>query len=316
MDRLQVFIKFIRKLIKSQLMMNLKFLFGILLFIGIAGCKTSPKAPEPSTEGEKSLGFDQLEEMKSIYYRFPSPDEMLSIIDKEKIKFSDRLVLPVDNSKSFLDSRSQALNLGVYIADLAYISLFQRQKETLTYFQVVYGLSDKLRISSAFDVKLMQRFEENLKFPDSLKALTNEAMTNVTNYLVQNDKEKTFAIISIGGYVESLYLAFNIVGNYDENNQIIQRISDQKLVLENLINYALIYASDNNVAESIKLLHPIRSCYNELNATQEDTKVSRGKDGKLIISGGQKITISEEQYNKLRDVTFATRKNITENKEN
>jgi hypothetical protein len=297
-------------------MINAKFLFGIFLMIVIAGCKSNLKAPEPVTEEGKSLGFDQMEEMKNIYYRFPSPDEMLSFIDKEKIKFNDRIVLPVENSKGFLDSKSQALNLGVYSADLAYITLFQRQKETLTYFQVVYGLSDKLRISSAFDVKLMERLEDNLKNPDSLKVLTNEAMTSITNYLVQNDKEKIFAMISIGGYVESLYLAFNIVGNYDEKNAIIQRISDQKLVLENLINYALIYAGDHNVAESIKILHPIRACYNELNATQEDTKVSRSKDGKLIISGGQKITISEEQYNKLKGITFTTRKNITENQEN
>jgi hypothetical protein len=297
-------------------MMNLKLLFGIFLIIVIAGCKSNPKVTEPVVKEDKSLGFDQMEEMKNIYYRFPSPDEMLSFIDKEKIKFNDQVVLPVDNSKMFLNSRSQALNLGVYSADLAYITLFMRQKETLTYFQVIYGLSDKLRISSAFDVKLMSRLEDNLKNPDSLKTLTNEAMTSITNYLSQNDKEKTFAIISIGGYVESLYLAFNIVGNYNETNPIIQRISDQKLVLENLINFALVYASDHNVAESIKLLHPLRACYNELNSTQEDTKVSRGKDGKLIISGGQKITISEEQYNKLRDITFATRKIITENQEN
>jgi hypothetical protein len=297
-------------------MMKIKLIFGIFLMIGILGCKSTPKATVPAVEDEKSLGFDQMEEMKNIYYRFPSPDEMLGFINKEKLKFNDQILLPVDNSKSFLDSRSQALNLGVYSADLAYITLFQRQKETLTYFQVVYGLSDKLRISSAFDINLMKRLEENLKNPDSLKNLTNEAMVSVTNYLVQNDKEKTFAIISIGGYIETLYLAFNIVGNYDISNPIIQRISDQKLVLENLINYALIYAGDHNVAESIKILHPIRTCYNELNSTQEETKVSRDKDGKLIISGGQKIIISQEQYNKLRDITYATRKNITENQEN
>jgi hypothetical protein len=43
--------------------------------------------------------------------------------------------------------------------------------------------------------------------------------------------------------------------------------------------------------------------------------VMKDKSGKLIISGGQKITITQEQYNKLRDASFAARKAIIENKE-
>jgi hypothetical protein len=299
-----------------RLMVNIRLLLYLLFLVTFFGCKNTPKVTEPLKEVVQSTGFDQMEEIKEIYYRFPSPDEMLSFIDREKLYFNDKLLLPIDYSKSYLDSKSQTLNLGIYIADLAYISIFQRQKEALEYFQVIYGLSDKLRLSSAFDIRMIQRFEKNIKNADSLKVLTDLAMTNITDYLVKNDKEKIFAIISIGGYIESLYLVFNVAGNYDEKNPIIQRISDQKLVLENLMNYALTYSEDINVAESIKLLHPIRSCYNQLVVTETESTVTKGKDGKLIISGGQKITISPEQYNNLKEVTFAARKSIIENSEN
>jgi len=291
-------------------MINLRYLLGALLFISFLGCKNTPKEAAPE-EKTKDLGIDQVEEVKDIYYRFPSPDEMLHFIDNKNLAFNDQYLLPVNNAKAYLDSRSQSLNLGIYIADLAYISLFQRHKEALEYFQIIYTLSDKLRISSAFDAKLIRRFENNLKNADSLKVLTDVALTSVTNYLVQNDKEKTFAIISIGGFIESLYLAFNLVGNYEADNPIIQRIFDQKLVLENLINYSLTYSDDVNVSESIKLLHPIRSCYNEMVVNEEKTTVAK-KDGKLIISGGQKITISYEQFKKLKSIIFSVRKKITE----
>jgi hypothetical protein len=298
-------------------MIKIKIIIIALLLVAVFGCRNVPKTNEPVAEDSKELEMDQLEvDVKEIYYRFPSPDEMLNFIDKEKLSFNNRYLLPVNNSKSYLDSKSQALNLGIYIADMAYISLFQRQKEIFEYFQVIYGLSDKLRISSAFDINLMKRFEDNLKNVDSMRVLTDIAMTNITNYLVQNDKEKTFALISIGGYVESLYLAFNLVGGYNEKSLIIQRISDQKLVLENLMGYSLKYSGDPNVAESIKLLHPIRACYNELVVKESETTVKKDNSGKLIISGGQMITITPEQYQKLKDVTFAVRKSITENLEN
>jgi hypothetical protein len=257
-----------------------------------------------------------MEEVKDIYYRFPSPDEMLNFISRQELEFDDRILLPVENARGYIDSRSQALNLGVYSADLAYITLFQRQKEALTYFTIVYGLSDKLRISSAFDPELLKRFEDNLNNMDSLELLADEAMTDITNYLVENDKEKTFAVISIGGFIESMYLAFHLTGEFDEDNVIVQRISDQKFVLENLLNYSLEYSGDQNVAEAIKLLHPIRSVFNELTVHSEETDVQKTEDGKLIIKGGEKITISEEQFYRLRDITFKTRKIVTENLEN
>jgi len=261
-------------------------------------------------------GFDPVDEVKEVYYRFPSPDEMLSIIDHEQFYFNDEILLPVGKANNYLDSRTQALNLGVYIADLAYITLFERQKEALTYFQVVYGLSEKLRISSAFDPRMLKRFEENLGNIDSLKILADESLTDITQHLEREEKGRVLAVISIGGFVETLYLAFQVVEEYSEHNMVVQRISDQKLVLENLMNYSLAYAGDRNVSEAINLIHPIRAVYNELVASEEETEVSRSEDGKLIISGGSKISITEEQFNKLRETTYLTRESITDNMEN
>lgn len=301
--------------LNSFFMYVIKYLFFVLLCFLLITCQNRSNVRE-HIESEEMTGFNETEEVKDIYYRFPSPDEMLDIIDKEKLAFNDELPLPTDRANQFLDSKSQALNLGVYIADLAYITLFQRQKEALTYFQVVYGLSDKLRISSAFDPSMLKRFEDNLNNLDSLKTLSDEALISITNYLSRNDKERVFALISIGGFIESLYLAFQIVDEYSEENEIIQRICDQKLVLENLINFSLEFADDDNVSEAIKLIHPVRAVYNELVATPEATKVTKNDKGMLIIKGGEKIGITKEQYNKLREATIRTRKKITENLEN
>ena len=296
--------------------MIVKQLLPLLLVLVLLGCRNG-KQVEKQIDPDELTGFEEeLEEVKEVYYRFPSPDEMLNFIDREELRFSDEILLPIENANRYLDSKSQALNLGVYIADLAYITLFQRQKEALTYFQVVYGLSDKLRISSAFDPAMLKRFEANLGNVDSLKTLADQSLTDITNHLVRENKERILAVISIGGYVESLYLAFQLVDDYSEDNLIVQRISDQKLVMENLLNYSLEYASDNNVSEAIKLIHPIRAVYNELIVSSDETKVNRSEDGKLIISGGDKINMSEERFMELKEATIEARRMITENLEN
>ncbi len=288
-------------------------LFAVILVL-LSGCK-NPKSNRDQVEGEQYVALEQIEEVKEIYYRFPSPDEMLNFIDREKLTFNDELLLPIDYSKGYLDSKSQALNLGVYIADLAYITLFQRQKEALIYFQVIYGLSDKIRISSAFDPNMIIRYENNLKNIDSLRVLSDEALIDITNFLVRNDKERVFAVISVGGFVESLYLAFQLCGDFSENNLLVQRISDQKLVLENLINYSTEFSSDHNVSDAIEIIKPIRALYSELPSKSSETNVLKDENGTLIISGGEKLNITRQQFDKLKELTVATRKKITENKE-
>ena len=297
--------------------MNIRqILLGVFFILFVLSCQNRNADTKKSSAEESLARLEQMEDMKEIYYRFPSPDEMLNFIDKEELVFNDAVLLPVENGKTFLDSRSQALNLGIYIADLAYITLFQRQKEALTYLYVVYGLSDKLRITSAFDPTLLKRFEDNLSNIDSLKSLTDEALTSITDHLVENDKEKVLAIISIGGFVESMYLAFNLAGEFDDENLIVQRITDQKLVLENLISYSIEYSDDQNVADAIKLIRPLREAFSKLTSETKETTVDKTEDGKLIIKGGEKISITETQYYKLRDITFKIRKLITENQEN
>jgi hypothetical protein len=296
--------------------MNCKQVFPLLVFLLFSGGCTNRSNVSNQIDSDEFTGYNELENVKEVYYRFPSPEEMLSFISTEELSFNEEIILPIENANNYLNSKSQALNLGVYIADLAYITIFQRQKEALTYFQVVYGLSDKLRISSAFTPGMMKRFENNLGNIDSLKILADQSLTDITNHLVRQEQEKVLAIISMGGFIESLYLAFQMVEGFSEDNLIIQRISDQKLVLENIVNYALQYAEDKNVAETIKLITPLRAVYSELRVSTEETKVTRSEEGKLIVSGGEKIIISEAQFYELREVTFTVRKKITANLEN
>ncbi len=296
-------------------MFKKEFFIVILLLTAFTGCKYQ-NAERGKIDGKDVTNADQLNEVKEIYYRFPAPDEMLNFIDREKLDFDDGILLPVEKAKTYLDSKAQEMNLGVYIADLAYITLFQRQKEALMYFQVIYGLSEKIRISSAFDLDMIRRYEDNIKNIDSLKALGDEALTDIANYLAKNDKEKIFAAISIGGFVESLYLAFELCGDFSEDNMIVQRISDQKLVLENLINYAQEYQNDQNVAEALEIIRPIRIIYNEMRSSATDTKVTKDESGKLIITGGEKMIITQEQFNLLKTTTRQIRTKITEINEN
>jgi hypothetical protein len=292
--------------------MNKLAVFIVLILLVTACKQVDNKKSTTASDTTGWSGSAVTEQLRDVYHRFPTPEEMLAIIDVKNLVYNPYLMNNPDKGQQYFDSRAQALNLGVYVADLAYLSLFEQHNEAIRYFEVIYELSDKLRISSAFDRALLGRIQDNLTNSDSLKVISEEAFVSLSDYLESNDNEKVFAILSIGGFVEALYLSFSLAGDFHPDNPIVQQIADQKFVLENILEYSALYSDDKNVSITMEELAAIRSVYNELITEKVETKVSRDNSGKLIIAGGDKLKMSEEQYNRLKAATLNTRKKITQ----
>jgi hypothetical protein len=286
---------------------------SIFVLSAFVSCKqANTKDQETESEENYSDISNQNEEiLNEVYSRFPSPEEMLSLINKNSTVFDKRILHKPDKVNEYLDSRSQALNLGIFSADLAFISLMEQHKESYHYFEAIFKLADNLRISSAFESSLIERTQNNITNPDSLRVLTDYAFNKISDYLVSNNKEKTFAIISIGGFVEALYLSFAITDEYSESNPLVQRIADQKLVLENLVDYCSMFPDDESVKSSVELLRPLISIYNEATTSKSASKMTRTADGRMVLKGGNKLAMTQEQFERLKDAVQRTRKSIT-----
>lgn len=294
-------------------MKKMCYLFFLIVFFGTS-CKRVNQNVSGELEGFDSAGFQKspYNELKEMYYRFPSPDEMITVLNENKPEYVSNIINSDKKAGEYLISKSQALNLGVYIADLAYLTYYGKHKESVGYLNSIYTLSDKLNIASAYNEELVSRIQNNITNSDSLKVLADYAMTSITNYLVANNKEETFAIISIGGFIEVLYLSLQITNEFSENNPVLQRIADQKLTLINLIKYTSQF-EDNSARASISLLLKIKSVYDSFEIESTKAEVIKQSDGKLVIKGGDKLIISESQFFELKKVVAETRNTITQN---
>ncbi len=293
-------------------MIRTGYFFFLFALMAVYCCKPDRSSYNKSDKYEEDTStYAQLENrIKKVYYRFPSPDEMFIVIDSAGLQFDNTILLPVRKADQYLDSKSQSLILGVYVADLGYITLFERYKESIDYLQVIYSLSEKTRISSAFDKNLGDRIERNIRNIDSLSTISEEALTDLTNYLVRNNKENTFAIISLGGFVEFLYLSLNLVGDYNPDNPTIQRIVDQKVAFDNIMKYSYEYSDDPNVSSILEIVEPLFEFFKNIAVEKVKTNVSKGEDGRIIIGGGDKFKINEKEYYELKQIVIQTRNKI------
>jgi len=268
--------------------------------IVLLSCKKEKKFRDESFE---KIDFSELtDEIKKEYYSFPSPEEMFKYIDSFDISFNPELLHSIDFVDNYISSEDKATNLGVYIADLAYITLFKKYNESVKYLQAIYKLCDKLRISSAYDKNFYERINNNIKNFDSLKVIGDEAYTILTNYLTKSSKEQIFAMISLGGFIEFLYISLNLCDKYDENNPVVKKVFDQKAVLSNIYNFAIQFKNDSAVNRSIRVVDPLYEFYNNLPMIGEKTRVNKTSGGILKFSGGKQIVFNEKDFFKMKNL--------------
>lgn len=253
--------------------------------------------------------IDTMENVKSeIIFQVPSPDEFISLLKNSNANF--KAGITAAEKTNFVEPTKQKLNLGVYAADMAYLATFNKFQETVRYFSKVKSLSDQLGITNAIEKSTFDRLENNITNVDSISSITNNSFYNVIDHLQQNDDGLTLAYISTGGWVESMYIAFQLVNKYEEKNPIVQRIAAQKVVLENLIGM-LESLKDKSQTENLKnelitiknLMEPI--------TTQIDENASKSKDTTKVIIGVKTVySINNETFSKLKQAIEKLRNEI------
>lgn len=285
-------------------------LLVILIIFGLSFCKSDSSKKNAQDQTLEELP-EEMNYEEMTYFRFPSPEEIFGFIEGSNIEFIPSIVNEPENYKSYSNSRIQALNLGVYFSDLAYITLFEKREETFLYFTAIHQLCNNLTISAAFTEALLDRVHNNLDNVDSLVSISGDAYRNIINYLVINKKENTLTLMGIGAYVESLFLSISTIEEYSNKNELVQKIADQKYAYENLYNYSVQNLNNEYDKEYIEIIKNIKSVYDKMETIKiEDTKMSKNEDGKLILSGGIKLVMSEDNFNELKEIVTKSRNEI------
>ncbi|MBI3134676.1 MAG: hypothetical protein HYZ14_08400 [Bacteroidetes bacterium] len=251
-------------------------------------------------------------EQPAVEYAVPTPNELFEIIKIQGGEQRVGLVNPLDNRSKYVETKSKALNFGVYSADLAYMSCFGIGTEFLMYFKAIEEIGTELGIEGAFDEELMGRIENNEGDTDSLFAISNESYYDSYLYLEENDKGVELCLIMAGGYIESLYIVCSLVDKYKEGDPVIEKIGDQKLVLENLLDFILQYSDDPSVSEVMDDLISLSEVFEtSMEFEESGTSIDKGENNMLVLSGGGSYKMTKNSLEKITAKAKELRENIT-----
>ncbi len=261
------------------------------LGVMFTSCQTgtdNQKSQPPVKQAVDSLQQARIKELQKIFFSIPSPIEMASLIKEKGYKFDIGKLNPSANVDKYTGETSQAVNLGVYGADLSYAAMFDQKQVTMEYFASAQKLARKMGVDGALTGEMIERLDKNQENRDSLLAIVSEAYADLNGYLKENQRVEVSAIVVAGGWLEALYLS-TIYAN-DGNADMRKRIAEQKYSLNNLVDYFDKFGDKENLREMRADLVSLRDIYN--GSTENKGKTTQSKDAKGTVTIGTTTSIS------------------------
>ncbi|MCX7863333.1 MAG: hypothetical protein N2449_10110 [Bacteroidales bacterium] len=252
---------------------------------------------------------DEFNKAKQVIYGIPSPIETAMLMKRAGAKYNQDYLNPLSNLPNYTTTKSMALNLGVYSADLSFASMFDQSQASIKYLSATKKLADDLGILNAIDKSIITRMENNINNRDSVMEIISETFMNSNSFLKENDRGEIAAIILTGGWLEGLYIGIQIVKNTSQNKELMERIADQRLSLNTLISLLNEYKSDPNVQSILPDMERLKKVFDKIQTSSTKMEVVE-KDGKNIITSTSEIKFTPEVFEELAAVVTEIRSNI------
>jgi len=283
-------------------------LLSLLLFSGCSG----PSGQKTKYDDKSILLTDSTNKEPDFVTSFnaPSPEEVLSFFENSNTNYNPNLLHIPEKATGYLDSKSQCLNLGIYMADVAYMNMFDQSGQVGPFEATVFHLSEKIKISQAFDQSLSERLLNNIGNIDSTVYLSEQIYFGIVDYLSNNGMNNTLSLISIGTYIEIMHLTLQSIDNYDAGNELIEHIEDQKMLFSQIYDFALTQSLDPGVKEVLHYLNEINAIFNHLEMVEGETTTANDKKNTLVVSGGTSYKMNKEQFDSLKKLIESIRKDI------
>lgn len=259
--------------------MKIKYVlfFGLILAFVLSACNSEKSNKKKSIADDIEVEEDYITPRQCVNYRIPTPLDMFVLIKGQGAPFIEESLNSPLKLVQYNSSVSRSVNFGVYITDLAYCSVFGNFQGSLVYFNTAKEISINLGMYEGYGEEIATRINQNLNNVDSLIDISTDSYYQLTNFLNEQGMSDILALIMVGCWIESTYMAVESVDNFSSEDMIVERIADQRFLLENLIDLCKL----NQESESIKIvldkLLDVQEVYDNLYFNSDEVLITKAQ---------------------------------------
>lgn len=256
-----------------------KLIFTIILVLFFLGCTNRTENYE-ETNFKISESNRVLSSSKAIYATFPTPAQIVQSISEAQLKFNRQILNPVTNVPYYETSKSLALNIGVYCADLSYAGFYEQNHLVLSYLSAIKTLSDNLGVLQAIDKEDILKLEDNIANQDTLKILIDDIFLGTGKYLNENNQPEMAILIQVGAWIEGMYIAMQMATqSLKINKDLVDRVVAQRESIDLIVDALSDYSNSSIIRDVHKDMVNLQRIYKKTRV-YSNTRLSEIKMGK------------------------------------
>jgi hypothetical protein len=255
-----------------------KIFAGLIVTLLITGLAILPScqdraAKKAQTLKEKETVGELQNEIEENVYPLPTSAEVIARLTELEVGYTVGLTNPTENVKKYFQSPSKAINLGVYGADLSYVTLYNMNQEVLNYLEVIQQLAAELNMSQVYDRTFYDSIKINFDKRNKLVDLLTGKFNDTYNFLRRNDQQALALLVVGGAWVEGMYITTHVSEASYNAATFSKVLLDQKESFNTYIEITQPYLSNPALSEFIKKLDPIKNVYEGLGTSLTEKNI-------------------------------------------
>ena len=258
--------------------------------------------PNFTTYKNDSSGVKVKVEKKETNYGLLTPVEICEIFNRLGVPYSNVALNPTANKNLYMSSSKASINLGIYGVDFGYLKMFGIGQQLIDYMLAIKDLSDKLGIPEELITDPVKKVQKDMADADTVTLMMQKAYKNIDNHLRESGRESTAGLMVMGGWVEAMFIATQLVYNpVNPDPEVVQKIAEQKYALTSLLSFLKNYYDDPVVVYYTKKLKYLQHYFDSFEIYFEKGDLEIDTARHVLRSSGARMTVTVETLDDIRD---------------
>ena len=290
------------------------YLMAITTLFGCGGNDSEKAFEDVSHDDDQAVSQPQIstEALVDIINSVPPPIELSVLIKEVGGEYTKTPLNPTDNTSKYNTNFKKAINLGIYSADLGYISLYDQSQDAVDCLGAVKDMADKLSIGHFFDFETIRNLASNKHNLDSLVFISTQNFAKMNDYLKENNRVNLSVLMLTGGWLEGLHIAGQIALDH-ENKELNEKIGDQKIILNQIMELLKVFQGNPEIKAFTEEIRELQLLYDkvEIITTYEESTLEE-IDGVLMVvdNTSSEVKISAQLLSDITKKVEEIRKNL------
>jgi hypothetical protein len=255
-----------------------KIFAGLIVTLLITGLAVLPScqdraAKKAQLQKEKETVNDLQDEIEENVYPLPTSAEVIRMLTDLEIGYTVGITNPTENVKKYFQSPSKAINLGIYGADLSYVTLYNMNQEVLNYLEVIQQLAAELNMSQVYDKTFYDSIKVNFDNRDKLVNLLTNKFNDTYNFLRRNDQQELALLVVGGAWVEGMYLTTHVSEVSYNAPDFAKVLLEQKASFNTYIEITQPYLTYPSLSDFVQKLNPMKKVYEGLGTSLTEQNI-------------------------------------------